>query len=89
MRAQGNGCAKFITMPGKKSKASPSDKKQYCYEHPRPSVSVDVVLFYRDADRAEVLLVKRARDPFKGRWAFPGGFVDEDESLVARGRARA
>jgi 8-oxo-dGTP diphosphatase len=28
-----------------------------------------------------VLLIKRARDPFKGRWAFPGGFVDEDEAL--------
>jgi len=28
-----------------------------------------------------VLLIKRGREPFKGLWAFPGGFVDEHESL--------
>jgi 8-oxo-dGTP diphosphatase len=53
----------------------------YCYEHPRPAVTVDIVLFSRASDGVKVLLVKRARDPFKGRWAFPGGFVDKDESL--------
>lgn len=55
--------------------------KKYCYEHPRPSVTVDIVLFHRNGERTEVLLIKRAREPFKGRWAFPGGFVDKDESL--------
>jgi len=30
-----------------------------------------------------VLLIKRANEPFKGLWAFPGGFVDQDESLEA------
>lgn len=55
--------------------------KQYCYEHPRPAVTVDIVLFHRAADDIEVLLIKRAREPFKDRWAFPGGFVDENESL--------
>jgi len=39
------------------------------------------VLFHRFRGRLEVLLIKRGRDPFKGRWAFPGGFVDENESL--------
>jgi 8-oxo-dGTP diphosphatase len=39
-------------------------------------------LFRRGArDRIEVLLIKRAREPFKGKWALPGGFVDKDESL--------
>jgi 8-oxo-dGTP diphosphatase len=42
---------------------------------------VDVVLFTRSSNRVEVLLIKRAGDPFKGLWALPGGFVDEDESL--------
>jgi 8-oxo-dGTP diphosphatase len=56
-------------------------KEQHCYDYPRPSVTVDVVLFYRDGERTEVLLIKRAREPFKGAWAFPGGFVDQDESL--------
>jgi len=55
--------------------------KTYCYDYPRPALTVDIVLFHRTADGVEVLLIKRARDPFKDLWAFPGGFVDEDESL--------
>jgi 8-oxo-dGTP diphosphatase len=59
-----------------------SDKaKSYCYEHPRPALTVDIVLLHRSAVGIEVLLIKRAREPFKGQWAFPGGFVDKDESL--------
>lgn len=65
----------------KKGEAGSSRRREYCYEHPRPAVTVDIVLFCRQAERVEVLLIKRGRDPFKGRWAFPGGFVDEDESL--------
>jgi len=57
--------------------------KQYCYDHPRPALTVDIVLFHRSGVDIEVLLIKRGREPFKGRWAFPGGFVDEDESLEA------
>lgn len=55
--------------------------KSYCYEYPRPALSVDIVLLHRAADEIEVLLIKRAREPFEGAWAFPGGFVDKDESL--------
>lgn len=59
-----------------------SDKaKSYCYDHPRPALTVDIVLLHRCGDEIEVLLIKRAREPFKGQWAFPGGFVDKDESL--------
>lgn len=32
-------------------------------------------------DDLAVLLIQRKSDPFKGRWALPGGFVDENESL--------
>ncbi len=55
--------------------------KAYCYDHPRPALAVDIALFYRSENRIEVLLIRRGREPFKGRWAFPGGFVDKDESL--------
>jgi 8-oxo-dGTP diphosphatase len=34
-----------------------------------------------ESDHIEVLLIQRAHDPFKGRWALPGGFVDQDEAL--------
>jgi 8-oxo-dGTP diphosphatase len=63
---------------GKTKKGS---EKKYCYEHPRPSVTVDIALFYTAGGRDEVMLIKRGREPFKGDWAFPGGFVDKDESL--------
>ena len=56
-------------------------KKSYCYDHPRPALTVDIVLLHTSADEIEVLLIKRAREPFEGQWAFPGGFVDKDESL--------
>jgi 8-oxo-dGTP diphosphatase len=56
-------------------------QKVHCYEYPRPAVTVDIVLFCRAESDVEVLLIRRAREPFKDRWAFPGGFVDKDESL--------
>ena len=72
-----------MTGTRKGSKNKSKKKKQYCYDHPRPSVTVDIALFHQSAERVEVLLIKRAREPFKGWWALPGGFVDEDESLEA------
>lgn len=56
-------------------------KNKYCYEYPRPSVVVDCVVFGLDGDLLKVLLIRRDRDPFEGRWALPGGFVDMDEPL--------
>lgn len=51
------------------------------YEYPRPALTVDCVVFGLDEDELEVLLVRRALEPFAGRWALPGGFVHVDESL--------
>lgn len=53
----------------------------------RPFVTVDVAIFAIVDERLQVLLVKRARgtdEPYPGRWALPGGFVDvtRDESLL-------
>lgn len=52
----------------------------------RPLVTVDLVIFSIVDDRLVVLLVRRPddeREPFPGRWALPGGFVDvnQDRSL--------
>ena len=63
----------------KKAKA----RRKYCYDHPRPAVTVDIVLFHRAKRGSHVLLIKRRREPFKDQWALPGGFVDENESLEA------
>lgn len=51
--------------------------------HPRPALTVDIVVFgFDERDRTlDVLLIKRKNDPFKGFFALPGGFVEEEESL--------
>lgn len=43
-----------------------------------PLFTVDSVLFTVKNDSLKVLLVKRANEPFNGRWGLPGGFVDVD-----------
>lgn len=50
-------------------------------DYPRPSVTVDLVIFTIAEDDLKVLLIRRAQEPFKERWALPGGFVEIDESL--------
>jgi len=53
----------------------------YTYEYPRPAVTVDVVLFTIRSGELAVLVIRRGAPPFKGQWALPGGFVEENESL--------
>ncbi len=45
----------------------------------KPSLTVDGIITRTSSGRKEVLLVKRANDPFKDHWALPGGFVDYGE----------
>ncbi len=52
----------------------------YTYAHPRMAVTVDVALF-SNAHSPEVLLIRRGKPPFEGRWALPGGFAGIDERL--------
>lgn len=51
------------------------------YEYPRPALTVDAVALRGPAHARELLLIRRGQDPFAGRWALPGGFVDENEPL--------
>ena len=53
----------------------------YTYEYPRPAVTVDILLFAGDSADRKVLLIQRKNPPFKDYWAFPGGFIEMDESL--------
>ena len=50
-------------------------------DYPRPSVTVDLVIFTIADDDLKVLLIRRGLEPFKGCWALPGGFVGIDESM--------
>ena len=46
-------------------------------------VTTDVVIFTIKDDKLKVLLVKRAHEPFKGKWAIPGGFIRISETIDA------
>ena len=50
-------------------------------DYPQPSVATDVVIFTIKNKDLKVLLIKRKLDPFKGKWAIPGGFIGIDEPL--------
>ena len=52
----------------------------YTYKYPHPAVTTDCIIFgYDIREGLSVLLVQRGIDPYKGRWAFPGGFLKMDE----------
>lgn len=57
-------------------------KKYNADKYPRPSVTTDNVTFSIDENGAlSVLLVKRARPPFAGCFAIPGGFLEPNETV--------
>ena len=51
----------------------------YTYKYPRPAVTAACIVITREAD-PKVLLIQRGNKPFKGSWAFPGGFMNMDET---------
>lgn len=55
-------------------------EQRYCYKYPHPAVTADCVIFGFDGVSIKVLLIQRAIDPYKGKWALPGGFMNIDES---------
>ena len=53
---------------------------KYCYRYPHPAVTADCVIFGYDDNNIKVLLIQRGNEPYKGHWAFPGGFMNIDET---------
>lgn len=53
----------------------------YTYQYPRAALTVDCVVFGFDEAELKVLLIQRGLEPFKGKWALPGGFVRVEETL--------
>jgi 8-oxo-dGTP diphosphatase len=56
--------------------------KIYQYDFPHPAVTSDIVIFTYLDQAIQVLLIERGNEPFKNCWAFPGGFVDENEIVL-------
>ncbi|MCA1759084.1 MAG: NUDIX hydrolase, partial [Bacteroidales bacterium] len=67
----------------------------YTYNYPRAALTVDAIVFVKERipflsdknikdgilEKTYVLLVERAHEPFKNKWALPGGFIEMDETL--------
>jgi 8-oxo-dGTP diphosphatase len=78
--------------PGKPARTGTAeeDERRYLEEYrpeafPRPSVTVDLVVFTVIDKQLHVLLVRRGEPPFKGSWALPGGFVRVSEDRNDQG----
>ncbi|MGD8570629.1 MAG: NUDIX domain-containing protein [Gammaproteobacteria bacterium] len=58
----------------------------YQYKYPHPAVTTDVVIFTVRDKQLKLLLIMRKGEPFRGKWALPGGFVQMDEDLETTAR---
>lgn len=56
------------------------ETQTYTYKYPRPAVTTDCVVFRVENDTLKTLLIERGNEPYKGHWAFPGGFLNMDEN---------
>ncbi len=54
----------------------------YTYKYPKPSITTDCIIFSDKIINRKVLLIKRKNEPFKNKWALPGGFLDMEEDIV-------
>lgn len=52
----------------------------YTYEYERPALATDCVILGFDGGELKLLLIEREKEPFKNKWALPGGFVFMNET---------
>lgn len=72
--------------PSNPERATGQKPALHVYPYARPALTVDCVVFGYDEGELKVLLIQRALEPFKGKWALPGGFVRVEETLDAAAR---
>lgn len=59
----------------------------FTYQYPHPALTADMVVFHKNSeDKWRVLLIRRGNEPYKGCWAFPGGFMNIDETTATCAR---
>ena len=78
-----------ISTPQNNTQNGPPAETEQTYDpavFPRPSVTVDVVIFTIRDRHLHLLLIQRKSWPFEGRWALPGGFVRPEETLEGAAR---
>jgi hydrolase, NUDIX family len=60
--------------------------EMYTYKYPHPAVTADCLVFAHTESGLELLLIQRRNEPCKGKWAFPGGFMNIDETTADAAR---
>lgn len=84
------GCPTIHTLPNLANKVE-EVVMPFTYDFEMPAVTVDALILRHKSGaslpealdaKTEILLIKRKNDPYKGMWAFPGGFVDKFEDPV-------
>ena len=63
-----------------------SKSGKYVYRHARPMLTADAVILTELNGQTCVLLVRRKHGPYKGYWALPGGYVEENEQALSAAR---
>ncbi len=58
----------------------------YSYKYPRPSLTADSIVLCEKEGNTHILLIQRAHEPFRGKWALPGGFMEINERLEQTAR---
>lgn len=58
----------------------------FTYKYPHPAVTADCIVFAKNEKGMKVLLIQRGNEPCKGKWAFPGGFMNIDETTAEAAR---
>lgn len=59
----------------------PGDEFPYHYKYEHMAITTDCVIFTWEDGMLKVLLIRRGNEPFKGAWAFPGGFLRIHETV--------
>jgi len=49
--------------------------------YPKPSLTADILVFSKSNNTLKILLIKRGGHPFLGKFALPGGFAEENETI--------
>jgi 8-oxo-dGTP diphosphatase len=52
----------------------------YSYKYPRTALTTDAIVFVKDTE-IFILLIQRKAEPYKDKWALPGGFIEMHETL--------
>lgn len=63
-------------------------KQFYSYKYPHAAITTDNVVFGYADRKLHILLIERKEDPFQGKWALPGGFLDINKNETLEECAR-